>query len=273
MKRTYSGAEQRLLHPESDSQRLFDEAWGMVVHTTADGPGDTDIGGYFDREDIPFESTFFLPMRHPMQQLMYCGQRVDTQADGNEFDVPGVGRRGYDSVECEDDGKWESGFNEHQLEELTKLFVWYWEEQNLPDRWIQFHKDEGFGHHTILVREDGGFGPMIRGKWNPWTVSQGKVCPGNARAIQLRDEVWPEFQKRIHHQPRPKPPAGMRTDMPVLFIADKVLTGTLYATFEDGSVRGIGPAEASWYARNHPKIPQVKCTNKTEAKRLRRASP
>ena len=69
------------------------------------------------------------------------------------------------------------------------------------------------------------------------------------------------------------PPDLEVDDMPLLFIVDKVLTQTIYATFENGTVRAMGPAERTYYARNHPKIPTVVTTNRTEAKRLRRASP
>lgn len=194
----YPGAELRLLSGDEEAQPMGAKVWGFVSHTFVDAPGRTRMADYFDRPDVKAESTFVQEWPSgKLIQIMKCGQRVDTQVGGNRFHVEGVGYVGYDSVESEDEGNPEKyGYTDGMMNELADLMVWYITVQGVPMRTCRHSKDQGFGVHSMWGREN-RFGPMNRGLHNPWTLAQGKTCPGNKRTSQWINEIWPEVQRRV----------------------------------------------------------------------------
>ena len=163
---------------------------GFVVHTFVDGPGPTDLRGYFARADVGAESTWVLPRSGKAIQIMDTNVRVDTQVEGNLWYENGVAF-GHCSVECEDDGDPEGHpFTEDQIDHLTAMFVWLHAAHGMPLRWMTHPRDAGFGWHSMWGFADpinltGGY------RTNPWTTSRGKTCPGRTRIGQLVDEVMP----------------------------------------------------------------------------------
>lgn len=159
--------------PENATQALIvPRTW--IVHTAVDGPGPTNLGGYFERADIRLESHTWLRWdRH--EQLMSPDVWADANYLANPFAV---------STETEDDGSPVANpWNGYQVGELVRTGVWLHGRYGIPPEYPKTWDGTGMGYHTLYPKH--------------WTNVAGKTCPGSTRIEQFRDDVLPRIKTAV----------------------------------------------------------------------------
>jgi hypothetical protein len=116
------------------------------------------------------------------------GQFVSTavRADANY----GANRRadgtGAISVETASDTKNSDPWTAEQVEALVALGAWAHREHGIPLRICRDHADPGFGIHRLFPQ---------------WSTGGATYCPGDARAEQFHDVVFPGIVRAAQEEP------------------------------------------------------------------------
>ena len=133
------------------------------------------------------ESTFGLGGSWDGQRLngvLYQWQSLTRQADAQS-----TGNAWATSIECSDGGDPTRPFTPMQISTSVELGLWWCKETGVPAIRATAYNGRGFGYHRMFPQ------------WNPDSHS----CPGDARAAQLEDIVWPEIARRLKSVTNPTP--------------------------------------------------------------------
>lgn len=174
----YPGAERMELQPESDAQPSI-RPTQLIIHSMAAPWTPRRLYEYW-RYSTGLESHFGLGYDGSLAQ--YIG--TQTRADANYLANRRPDGTGAVSVETTSNTISSDPWTLAQIEGLVKLGVWLHHAHGIPLRICRSWDDPGFGYHRMF---------------DQWS-SGGTACPGNARAIQFRDVVFPAIVARATNQ-------------------------------------------------------------------------
>lgn len=153
----------------------------LIVHTMVGGLMGTERmfkeNGY---EGV--ESTFGLggPWDgSSLDGVFFQWQLLSRQADANY-----KGNALATSIECSDGGNASRGFSDKQIASLIDFHVWWCKQTGNPAVKATRWDGHGFGYHRMF------------NEWN----HPAHDCPGDSRARQLENEIWPEAARRVKGQ-------------------------------------------------------------------------
>jgi hypothetical protein len=159
--------------------RITPRQW--IVHTAVDGPGPTNLHGYFEHHTSLESHTWLRWDRH--EQLMDFDRRADANFKANQFWIAGASY-GAISTETEDDGRpVENPWNSYQLKELIRFGVWLNKTFGIPPVLPAGPFDPGMGYHSLF--------PGV------WSNVAGKTCPGSTRINQFKTIVLPGIRAAL----------------------------------------------------------------------------
>ncbi|MFB8241987.1 N-acetylmuramoyl-L-alanine amidase [Kitasatospora purpeofusca] len=191
----YPGAEKMELQPESDQQPAIVPTQ-LICHSIA-APWTPRRTYEYWRDSTNLESHFGVGYNGAAGQFI----GTETRADANY----GANRRadgtGAVSVETAADNENSDPWTDAQIEALIRIGVWVHQTHGIPLRICRTASDPGYGIHRMFPEWSGG----------------GTECPGDARARQFRDVVFPGIVARASGQvpPAPKPPTPAPVPVPV----------------------------------------------------------
>lgn len=133
------------------------------------------------------ESTFGLGGKYDgaSDGTLYQWQSINHQADA-QF----AGNVRANSIECSDGGHWTEPLTDAQAEASILLGVWWCQQTGVKPAKCVAWDAPGFGYHRMFP------------EWNLKAHS----CPGDARAAQLEQDIWPDIARRLATPT--KPPTG-----------------------------------------------------------------
>lgn len=205
----YSGATQRIMHPENENASLIVPR-SIILHTFVDPAGRTDMGGYLDREDVPARVQFVIHRDGEIVQLMDANRRGAASGAADSRAI---------SVETEDDssarGSDVLGLTDAQVEAFIRLCEWAMATYpTIPRRSCTAPTGpgaDGIGFHSQPMRERWEY-RQSNGIWhNSWTSFQGKICPGDRKVDQYYNVIMPRLLGNTP-VPTPVPPAQGEDD-------------------------------------------------------------
>jgi hypothetical protein len=172
--------------PENRTQRLKttpgNKPTTTIDHTAVDAPGRTNLWGYFARADVTAESTYWIYRDGHAEQFMSCDVQANANRRADAF---------ADSIETEDEGdpeRWE--WTDAQLHKMLEIHLWEIQTFGVSPfaaTGPYLPQAVGQGYHSMWRTMAGG---------NPWTMYQGKTCPGSRRIRQWWGEFLPELQRQ-----------------------------------------------------------------------------
>lgn len=172
----------------------------VVLHTAVDAPGETNLHGYFARDDVATESHFFVQRDGDLFQYMDTTVRADAQFTANKRAL---------SIETEDDGSL-APWTVEQIKTIKRLGEYLMTEHKGILRRVCPAQDlPGWGYHSLFD------------SWN-----QNKhTCPGGPRIHQFQTDItmW------LRGQPLP-----LEDDMPTLDEVENVFRRVL----SEGTAKG-----------------------------------
>lgn len=190
------------LLPENYSQRKINPTQ-IIVHTAVDAPGPSNIPGYFARRDVGVESHLWLPFTGIFTQMM----EFDREAHANRL----ANKRAI-SVETEDDSVGVDPavefipWNDLQVDALIEFLDWACDEFGIPRRLCAHPDAPGLGFHRMWGWTD-PYTPAGIVRNQPWSIHDGKTCPGTARVNQLVNVIIPALNGGAR-PPTPIPAQG-----------------------------------------------------------------
>ncbi|MEV7777791.1 peptidoglycan-binding protein [Kitasatospora sp. NPDC088351] len=179
----YPGAERIELQPESDAQPAI-RPTQFILHSIAAEWGPRRIYEYW-RDSTNLESHFGLGYDGSIAQYIGTQTRTDANAAANRR-PDGTGAV---SIETESNSQHTDPWTPAQIEQLVALGVWLHQQHGIPLRICRTPDDPGYGYHRLH---------------RSWSTS-GTACPGDARAQQFHNAVFPSIVARATGVPEPAP--------------------------------------------------------------------
>lgn len=162
------------LQPESDAQPPIIPTQ-MIMHSVAAPWTAQRIYEYW-RDSTALESHLGLGYAGDLAQ--YIG--TETRADANYKANLRPDGTGAVSIETASNTDATDPWTSEQVEQLIRVGVWLHQHHGLPLRVCRSWDDPGYGYHRL---------------WPEWSVS-GTYCPGDTRAAQFHDVVFPGIVAR-----------------------------------------------------------------------------
>ncbi|MFI9721536.1 peptidoglycan-binding protein [Streptomyces sp. NPDC052396] len=169
----YPNAKKMELQPESDAQPAI-RPTQVIFHSIA-APWTPERTYEYWRDSTNLESHFGVGFDGRIAQ--YIG--TETRADSNMHANRRSDGSGAVSVETASNMDATDEWTPEQVNTLIKLGVWMHERHGVPLRICRWASDPGFGVHRMF---------------SDWSDG-GTECPGDARAAQFRNEVFPGIVK------------------------------------------------------------------------------
>lgn len=136
----------------------------VILHTAVDAPGETDLHGYFNRDDVKVESHFFVQLDGDLCQYLDTTRRADAQYSANGRAI---------SIETEDDGTL-APWTVEQIRTIKRLGDYLMREhKGILRRVAPAHDLPGWGYHSLFS------------EWNRSNHS----CPGGPRIHQFQTDL------------------------------------------------------------------------------------
>jgi hypothetical protein len=175
----YSGAVKRELQPESDAQAAITPTQ-LILHSIAAPWTGERIYQYW-RDSTNLESHFGLEFGGALFQYIGTNTRADANAQANVRAV---------SVETASNLQHTDPWTNAQITSLIRLGVWMHQHHGLPLQVCKAWDGPGYGYHRLFPQ---------------WAIS-GTACPGDARAEQFYDLVFPGIVAAAGGTVPPTPP-------------------------------------------------------------------
>lgn len=164
------------LNPESYQQMTITPTQ-FIMHSIA-APWDERRMYEYWRDSTNLESTWGLDFDGSCAQYLSTTTRADAN---NKANVRAV------SIETASNLEHTDAWTPAQMEMLIRIGVWLHHEHGIPLRKCRTWDDPGYGYHRMFPE---------------WSVS-GTDCPGDARAKQFNEYVFPEIVRRASGAPTP----------------------------------------------------------------------
>ncbi|WP_030244186.1 peptidoglycan-binding protein [Streptomyces sp. NRRL S-350] len=165
----YPNARKLELQPESDAQPAI-RPTQVIFHSIA-APWSGERTYQYWRDSTNLESHFYAGFGGEVYQ--YIG--TETRADANMYANRRNDGTGAVSVETASNLDHSDPWTDAQIEALIGIGVWMHNQHGVPLRICQSWTDPGFGIHRMYPQ---------------WSQG-GTACPGDVRAAQFRDRVFP----------------------------------------------------------------------------------
>ncbi|MFF4531450.1 peptidoglycan-binding protein [Streptomyces sp. NPDC001407] len=175
----YPNARKMELQPESDAQPAI-RPTQLIFHSVAAPWTPERIYEYW-RDSTNLESHFGVGFDGAIAQ--YIG--TQTRADSNMYANRRSDGTGAVSVETASNLNHTDPWTDAQVSALIKLGVWMHTHHGVPLRISRSYDDPGFGIHRMFSQWSDG----------------GTACPGDARAAQFRNVVFPGIVKAAGGKP------------------------------------------------------------------------
>lgn len=145
--------------------------------------GSAELQGWWNNpQSKGLESHFFVDddPQATLYQYMPITRRADANGEANLWVEGGVAY-GAISVETASTTHASEPWSPAQVRRIEQLQRWIHAQADIPMRQMRTPRDWGIGWHVMF------------GAPGPWTKARGKVCPGPARIVQLRDQIIPRL--------------------------------------------------------------------------------
>ncbi|MFK0289525.1 peptidoglycan-binding protein [Streptomyces sp. NPDC090442] len=185
----YPGAKRMELQPESDAQPAI-RPTQLIYHSIA-APWTPRRTYEYWRDSTNLESHFGVGFDGSIGQYIGTQTRADSNMHANRR---GDGT-GAVSVETASNLNHTDPWTPAQVAALIRIGVWMHQHHGVPLRICRSHSDPGFGTHRMFAQWSDG----------------GTACPGDVRAAQFRNEVYPGIVAAAGGKPIPKPSGGAVT--------------------------------------------------------------
>ncbi|MBT2477658.1 N-acetylmuramoyl-L-alanine amidase [Streptomyces sp. ISL-94] len=189
----YPGAVRMELQPESDNQQAIDPTQ-LLLHSIA-APWTPRRTYEFWRDSTNLESHWGLGYDGSLAQYIGTQTRADACFRANRR-ADGTGALSLESASNLDHS---DPWTPAQIETMIQLGVWVHRQHGIPLRICRTWTDPGFGYHRMFPEWSDG----------------GTDCPGDARARQFHEVVFPGIVARAAGaQPPAQPPTVPTTPEP-----------------------------------------------------------
>jgi hypothetical protein len=170
----YPAATRMELQPESDTQPAI-RPTQFILHSIA-APWTARRMYEYWRDSTSLDSHFGLGYAGDLAQ--YIG--TETRADANYQANRRPDGTGAVSIETASNLQHTDPWTDAQIEALIQLGVWLHQRHGIPLRICRSASDPGYGYHRMYPE---------------WSVG-GTACPGDARARQFRELIFPAIRAR-----------------------------------------------------------------------------
>ncbi|MFF9488782.1 N-acetylmuramoyl-L-alanine amidase [Streptomyces sp. NPDC014676] len=153
----------------------------LILHSTAAPWSPKRLRDFWNERGVTTESHFGVGYDGKVGQFMDTGVRADANASANNRAI---------SVETAADTENSDPWTPDQIEALVEIMVWAHRTHRIPAHVCHSDTDPGFGIHRMFRK---------------WSLD-GTECPGNARARQFTDTVFPRFLESLGDAPAPAGP-------------------------------------------------------------------
>ncbi|MFJ8386228.1 peptidoglycan-binding protein [Streptomyces sp. NPDC094438] len=182
----YPGAKKMELQPESDAQPAI-RPTQLILHSIA-APWTPERTYEYWRDSTNLESHFAVGFDGRVAQFI----GTQTRADSNMYANKRPDGTGAVSVETASNLDHTDPWTDAQVSALIKLGVWMHTYHGVPLRIARSHDDPGYGIHRMFPQWSDG----------------GTECPGDARAAQFWNVIFPDIVRAAGGEPVPEPSGG-----------------------------------------------------------------
>ncbi|GAA2428944.1 peptidoglycan recognition protein family protein [Streptomyces macrosporus] len=153
----------------------------LILHSAAAPWSPQRLRDFWNENGVVTESHFGVGYDGAVGQFMDTNVRADANASANNRAI---------SVESAADTRNSDPWTPDQIDTLVEIMVWAHRTHGIPARICRSDTDPGFGIHRMFRK---------------WSVD-GTECPGDARAKQFTDTVFPRFLEALGNTPTPARP-------------------------------------------------------------------
>ncbi|MEU9351472.1 N-acetylmuramoyl-L-alanine amidase [Streptomyces griseoloalbus] len=150
----------------------------LILHSAAAPWSPERLRDFWNERGVTTESHFGVGYDGAVGQYMDTNVRADANASANNRAI---------SVESAANTRNSDPWTADQLDTLVEIMVWAHRTHGIPARVCRSDTDPGFGTHRMFRK---------------WSLG-GTECPGNARAKQFTDTLFPRFLEALEGSPVP----------------------------------------------------------------------
>jgi hypothetical protein len=179
----FPGARKLEVQPESDTQSVI-RPTQLILHSLA-APWNVDQTYNYWKNSTNLESHFAVAYDGDLGQFIGTQTRADANYQAN------LRPDGTGAVSCESEANVHNTdpWTQAQMNSLIRLGVWLHKEHDIPLRVCRSWTDPGYGYHRMFPQ---------------WALGGSTFCPGDARAAQFHNIVFPGIVSAANGDPLPQ---------------------------------------------------------------------